>query len=80
MTYAKTADRAVKKAPAAIASWIAAAKKLGHPIPAPLFTRPVSGKFNVRLPKELHRALVSRAIQEGVSLNQLVTTLLAHAV
>jgi hypothetical protein len=36
-----------------------------------------SGKFNVRLPKTLHAALVSEAAAEGVSLNQLVVAKLA---
>lgn len=36
-----------------------------------------SGKFNVRIPKSLHAALVSEAEKEGVSLNQLVLTKLA---
>lgn len=36
-----------------------------------------SGKFNVRIPKSLHAALVSEAENEGVSLNQLVLAKLA---
>jgi predicted HicB family RNase H-like nuclease len=36
-----------------------------------------SGKFNVRIPKSLHAALVSEADAEGVSLNQLVLAKLA---
>jgi predicted HicB family RNase H-like nuclease len=34
-------------------------------------------KFNIRLPKSLHAALVSEAEAEGVSLNQLVVAKLA---
>ena len=36
-----------------------------------------SGKFNVRIPRSLHAALVSEAEAEGVSLNQLVLAKLA---
>ena len=36
-----------------------------------------SGKFNVRLPRSLHRALVDAASQDGVSLNQYVVMLLS---
>jgi predicted HicB family RNase H-like nuclease len=36
-----------------------------------------SGRFNVRIPKSLHAALVSEAEAEGVSLNQLVLAKLA---
>jgi hypothetical protein len=40
--------------------------------------REFSGKFNVRVPKSLHAALVSEAEAEGVSLNQLVVAKLAR--
>lgn len=39
-----------------------------------------SGKVNLRMPKSLHRDLVHRAKQEGVSLNQLIVTYLARSV
>jgi predicted HicB family RNase H-like nuclease len=39
--------------------------------------RAYSGKFNVRIPKTLHAALVTEADAEGVSLNQLVLAKLA---
>src|SRR5205809_6685609 len=39
--------------------------------------REYSGKFNVRVPKSLHAALVSEAEAEAVSLNQLVLAKLA---
>ena len=39
--------------------------------------REFSGKFNVRLPKSLHAALVLEAEAEAVSLNQLVVAKLA---
>jgi predicted HicB family RNase H-like nuclease len=39
--------------------------------------REYSGKFNVRVPKTLHAALVREAEAEGVSLNQLVVAKLA---
>jgi predicted HicB family RNase H-like nuclease len=40
--------------------------------------REYSGKFNVRVPKSLHAALVTEAESEGVSLNQLVVAKLAR--
>jgi len=79
MTHGKTPTQAAQKAQDAIASWIQIAKKLKHPIPEPTTKRKVSGKFNVRLPKQLHKSLVIKAAQEGVSLNQLVTSFLSHA-
>ncbi len=39
-----------------------------------------SGKFNIRVPKSLHRKLVYKAKEEAVSLNTLVTSTLASAI
>ena len=79
LTSGKTAVEAVKHVEDAIESWIMAAKKLKHPIPEPALKRKVSGKFNVRLPKVVHKSLIIKALQDGVSLNQMVTMLLAKA-
>lgn len=49
----------------------------GEEIPEPLNKRPYSGKLVVRLPKYLHRQLAIEAAEEGVSLNQLISTKLA---
>jgi predicted HicB family RNase H-like nuclease len=38
-----------------------------------------SGKFNLRLPTELHAELAIKAASSGKSLNQLVTELLTHS-
>lgn len=78
MTHGSTPEEALRSARDAIASWIKAAKQLKHPVPPPVAERKISGKFNVRLPKHLHRTLVLKAAQDGVSLNQLVTSVLSH--
>lgn len=80
LSHGRSEAAALKNAHHAIASWIQAAKKLRHPIPDPLVLKRVSGKFNVRIPKQLHKSLVLKASQEQVSLNQLVTTLLSQGV
>lgn len=49
----------------------------GETPPEPMADRAYSGKFLVRLPPEVHRALVIRAAEEGVSLNRLVSARLA---
>ena len=49
----------------------------GEEVPQPLNKRLYSGKLNVRLPKYLHRQLAIEAAEEGVSLNQLISTKLA---
>ena len=52
-------------------------KESGEDVPEPLNKRRYSGKLNVRLPKYLHRQLAIEAAEEGVSLNQLISTKLA---
>jgi len=46
-------------------------------IPAPKPKSSFSGQFNVRVPRELHRRLVTGAKEEGVSLNAYVNYVLA---
>ena len=46
--------------------------------PKPIAGRAYSGKFIVRVPPEMHRALAMRAAEEGVSLNRLVNARLAN--
>ena len=47
------------------------------PVPEPISTRPFSGKFMVRVPPEVHRALAIQAAESGVSINRLVSSKLA---
>lgn len=48
-----------------------------EPPPAPISSRPFSGKFVVRVPPEVHRELAMKAAEEGVSLNRLVSAKLS---
>jgi antitoxin HicB len=57
--------------------WLETAAEMGQDLPAPTFPDEFSGKFNVRIPRSLHRDLVHLAADEGVSLNQLVVSLLS---
>ena len=41
--------------------------------------RPYSGSFNVRVPKEVHRAAALQAKLQGISLNQWVSNAMAQA-
>jgi predicted HicB family RNase H-like nuclease len=41
--------------------------------PAPISGKSYSGKFVVRIPPEVHRALAIKAAEEGISLNRLVS-------
>lgn len=50
----------------------------GDTVPEPLSRKDYSGRFNVRLPKDLHRELAADAARQGVSLNQLIVARLAY--
>lgn len=43
-------------------------------VPEPIAIKSYSGKFMVRVPPEIHRALVIQAAEAGVSLNRLVSS------
>lgn len=49
----------------------------GEEIPMPLADRAYSGRFQVRIPPEVHRRLATEAAEQGVSLNRLVSSRLA---
>ena len=72
---------AVREAQDAIAAWIEAAKAAGRAIPAPSKLEPLtaySGKFLVRIGRELHQRLTRDAHSDGLSLNQYALKLLSR--
>ena len=73
-----TIEEAIENGAGAIDAWIATAMEFGDPLPQPGATGRYSGRWVQRVPKGLHARLVVRARQEGVSLNTLVTSLLAE--
>ncbi len=62
--------------------WIETAREMGRTIPSPknYDTAEYSGRFNLRLPRSLHRNLAIMAHQEGISLNSFCISLLAEGV
>ncbi len=61
--------------------WIEDCIETGQPVPEPQKGEPLpSGKWVQRVPRRLHRRLTEMARSEGVSLNQLVTSMLAEQV
>lgn len=60
--------------------WIEDALANGREIPEPEEEILPSGRWVQRVPRSLHRDLTKLAVKENVSLNQLVTKLLAEAV
>ena len=49
----------------------------GESPPSPLSGKSYSGKFIIRIPPEVHRALAMKAAEEGISLNRFVSAILA---
>ena len=80
LSQGETPEEAIKMIREAQRLWLQVALEDGRPIPAPRPEEDYSGRFNVRVPKGLHRDLVRAAEAEGVSLNLFVATALARAV
>jgi antitoxin HicB len=62
----------------ALKSALRTIREFGDPIPKPGSFSASSGQWRQRVPKSLHARLVAPAAREGVSLNMLVTALLAE--
>ena len=75
MADGETIEAAIAEAHDAFKAWAMAEQEDSGELPAP---RTYSGQFVQRIPKSLHRRLATRAAAEGVSLNQLAATYLAH--
>ena len=57
--------------------WLQAALDIGEQIDEPVQDEQFSGRFNLRIPKSLHRKLSESARADGVSLNQMAMYLIA---
>lgn len=79
MSDGESVDEAIANGGDAVNAWISAAKAMNKPVPTPGECENQSGKWVQRVPKSIHFRLVSRAREEGVSLNTLVITLLAES-
>jgi antitoxin HicB len=74
----ETPEEAIRNGLDALAETIAALESMNLPVPDPGSGGSYSGKFVQRVPRSLHARLAMRAKQEGVSMNALVTSLLAE--
>lgn len=79
ITQGETIEDAARMIEDAKAAWLDVAMQDGLEIPEPVIEE-YSGKFNIRIPKTLHKDLARRAKEENVSLNQLTTYLLSAGV
>ncbi len=73
-------EEAVQRLRKAMETWISSAIERNEEIPEPRSGSTASGRLLVRMPKTLHGQLARAAEQEGVSLNQFITSALASAV
>ncbi|MFO7651961.1 MAG: type II toxin-antitoxin system HicB family antitoxin [bacterium] len=77
VTQGETIDEVMRNVTEARELWLEDALASGQPIPEPRESRRYSGRFVVRMPRELHARLAGESEREGVSLNQLVVARLA---
>ena len=70
-----TPEEAIREGRDALLSYTRTLEELGRKVPKQ--GAAFAGQWRQRVPKSLHADLVRRASKEGVSLNMLVTTLLA---
>lgn len=75
----ETITEAIQNGMDALQETIAALESLNMPVPEPGSGGSYSGKFIQRVPKSLHARLALKAKQEGVSMNSLVTAILAES-
>jgi antitoxin HicB len=75
----ETIEEAIENGMDALQETIAALESLNMPVPEPGSGGSYSGKFIQRVPRSIHARLVVRAKQEGVSMNSLVTSILAES-
>lgn len=82
ITQAETADEALAMIEDAKKGWLEIALEQGIEIsePVAMANADYSGKFNVRVPKSLHKALVEKAKDENISLNQLILYHLSRSI
>lgn len=82
IAFGETVEEAYEMVTEVKEAWIDIALEEGWPIPEPREeeAKEYSGRFNVRLPRYLHRRLAEAAEVEDTSLNQLVVALLSEGV
>lgn len=74
----ETPEEAIRNGQEALAAALMTMQEFGDVIPKPSRVTSASGQWRQRVPRSLHARLVARAQHEGVSLNTLVTTLIAE--
>lgn len=71
----ETPEEALRNGADAVKAYLLDCAKHGDPVPQP---GAASGQWRQRVPRSLHARLVMKAREEGVSLNTLVTAMIAE--
>ncbi len=74
----ETPEEAIVNGRDALKACLLTLKEFRRPVPLPSVFTHASGQWRQRVPKSLHVRLVERAKQEHVSLNTLVTAMIAE--
>lgn len=80
ITQAETKVEIIKMLEDAKVFWLASALEDNLIIPEPVNEDEFSGRFNLRIPRSLHKGLALKAKREGVSLNQYITYILSNGI
>lgn len=81
LSQGETIEEALENIEEARQLWIESMYEDGNEVPLPgSAEKQYSGKFNIRMPKSLHRKLDEMAEQEGVSLNHYLVSTLSRVV
>jgi antitoxin HicB len=80
MSQGETSEEALRMIEDAMRGWLEVEIEAGSPIPEPRVEETFSGKFVVRVPRQLHRLLVESAESNNVSLNQFINVILAQGI
>ena len=75
---ANTPEAALKGIRDVVAEVVEGMKTDNEQIPEPIALKNYSGKFMVRVPPEVHRALAIKAAEVGISLNRLISSKLGQ--
>jgi predicted RNase H-like HicB family nuclease len=78
MTQGETMEETLRNIEEAKYLWLKTALERKMEIPLPECMREYSGRFVVRIPTSLHRRIAALADKEGVSINQMVLSLLTE--
>jgi antitoxin HicB len=80
VAHGKSEQEALEVALKVKDEWLSANYDAGWEIPEPSVREETTGRVTFRMPKYLHRKVIERADEEGVSLNQIVLSFVAQGI